>query len=125
MYTVRSSIAANEAVYSTRRLVQTNFEGRDLARVLGSHTATFAKITSVPAEMAQSGEEPQLTTEVRTDLFSIAHNALANAFLHAQAGRVEVRLAFQADGTRWQGDGTTQTVPRLTVLDSRAAAANP
>ena len=41
-----------------------------------------------------------LTTEVRTGLFSIAHNALANAFLHAQAGRVEVRLDFQADGTR-------------------------
>ena len=36
----------------------------------------------------------------RTGLFSIAHNALANAFLHAQAGWVEVRLDFQADGTR-------------------------
>ena len=76
------------------------FEGRDLARVLGSHIATFAKITSVPAEMVQSGEEPQLTTEVRTGLFSIAHNSLTNAFLHAQAGRVEVRLDFQADGIR-------------------------
>ena len=76
------------------------FEGRDMARVLGSHTATFSRITSVPAEMAQSGDEPELTMEVRIGLFSIAHNALANAFLHAQAGRVEVRLDFQADGTR-------------------------
>ena len=75
-------------------------EGRDLARVLGSHTATFSRITSVPAEMVQSGEEPPLTMEVRIGLFSIAHNALANAFLHAQAGRVEVRLDFQSDGTR-------------------------
>ena len=76
------------------------FEGRELGGVLGSHTATFAKITSVPAEMMQSGEEPPLSTEVRAGLFSIAHNALTNAFLHAQAGRVEVRLAFKARSTR-------------------------
>ena len=76
------------------------FEGRDLARVLGAHTATFAKITSVPAEMAQSGREPQLSEEVRTGLFSIAHNALANAFLHAEAERVEVRLDFEEDHIR-------------------------
>ena len=76
------------------------FEGRELARVLGAHTATFAKITSVPAEMVQSGEEPPLSAEVKTGLFSIAHNALANAFLHAQAARVEVRLDFEADAIR-------------------------
>ena len=76
------------------------FEGRGLTRVLGAHIATFAKITAVPAEMVQSGEEPPLSTEVRTGLFSIAHNALANAFLHAQAGRVEVRLDFDAGGVR-------------------------
>ena len=93
---------AKSAMWELRRPIDMGriFEGRDLARVLGSHTATFAKITAVPAEMVQSGEEPQLSAEVRTGLFSIAHNALANAFLHAQAGRVEVRLDFQADGTR-------------------------
>ena len=93
---------SRSAMWELRRPIDMGriFEGRDLARVLGSHTATFAKITSVPAEMVQSGEEPQLTTGVRTGLFSIAHNALANAFLHAQAGRVEVRLNFEADGTR-------------------------
>ena len=93
---------SKSAMWELRRPIDMGriFEGRDLARVLGSHTATFATITSVPAEMVQSGEEPQLTTEVRTGLFSIAHNALANAFLHAQAGRVEVRLDFQAHGTR-------------------------
>ena len=75
-------------------------EGQELARVLGAHTATFARVTSVPAEMVRSGEEPPLTAEVRTGLFSIAHNALANAFLHAQATRVEVRLDFEADAIR-------------------------
>ena len=72
------------------------FEGRDLARVLGGHTTTFARITSIPAEMVQSGQEPPLSAGVRAGLFSIAHNALANAFLHAQAAKVEVRLDFDA-----------------------------
>ena len=70
------------------------FEGRDLGRVLQSHIATFSGITSVRAEMGQSGIEPPLATETRTRVFSIAHNALTNAFRHARASRVEVRLDF-------------------------------
>ena len=70
-------------------------EGRELGRVLWSHCATFEKITGVPAELSQSGTEPPLATETRNRLFSIAHNALANAFLHARAGRVDVRLSFE------------------------------
>ncbi|MCY4640621.1 MAG: ATP-binding protein [Chloroflexi bacterium] len=76
------------------------FEGEELARVLDAHTATFASITSVPAEMVRSGDEPELSAEVRTGLFSIAHNALANAFLHARAGRIVVRLDFETDSVR-------------------------
>ena len=30
----------------------------------------------------------------------MAHNALTNAFLHARAGVVEVRLEFESDGIR-------------------------
>ena len=71
-------------------------EGRELGRVLWSHCATFEKITGVPAGMSQSGTEPPLATETRTRLFSIAHNALTNAFLHARPGRVEVALSFEA-----------------------------
>ena len=93
---------SRSAMWELRRPIDMGriFEGRDLARVLGAHTATFAKITSVPAEMVQSGEEPPLSAEVRTGLFTIAHNALANAFLHAQAASVEIRLDFQADAIR-------------------------
>ena len=76
------------------------FEGRELGRVLWSHCATFGRITAVPAEMSQSGTEPPLATEVRARLFSIAHNALTNAFLHARPGRVEVKLDFEADHIR-------------------------
>ena len=73
------------------------FEGRELGRVLWSHTETFAKVTSIPTEMSQSGTEPPLAVETRARLFSIAHNALSNASRHAQAGSVQVRLDFGAD----------------------------
>ena len=75
-------------------------EGRELGRVLWSHCATFERITSVIAEMSQSGTEPPLATETRAGLFSIAHNALTNAFLHARPSRVEVTLSFETDRTR-------------------------
>ena len=75
-------------------------EGRELGRVLWSHCATFERITGVQAELSQSGTEPPLPTETRTRLFSVAHNALTNAFLHAQPGRVDVRLSFEAGQIR-------------------------
>ena len=70
-------------------------EGRDLGGVLWSHCATFEKIAGVPTGMTQSGTEPPLARETRTRLFSVAHNALTNAFLHARPGRVEVALSFE------------------------------
>lgn len=75
-------------------------DGRELGRVLWSHCATFERITGVPAEMSQTGPDPPLATETRTRLFSIAHNALTNAFLHARAGMVEVRLDFDGESVR-------------------------
>ena len=90
------------AMWELRRPIDAGhiFEGRELGRVLRSHCASFEKITGVSAEMSQSGTEPPLARETRTRLFSIAHNALTNAFLHARPGRVEVRLDFEADRIR-------------------------
>ena len=90
------------AIWELRRPIDEGhlFEGRELGRVLWSHTETFERVASVPAEMLQSGTEPPLAVETRARLFSIAHNALTNAFLHARAGRVEVRLDFGADSIR-------------------------
>ena len=90
------------AMWELRRPIDAGhiFEGRELGRVLRSHCASFEKITGVPAEVSQSGTEPAFAKETRARLFSIAHNALTNAFLHARPGRVEVRLAFEADRTR-------------------------
>ena len=93
---------SRSAMWELRRPIDAGhiFEGRELGRVLWSHCATFEKITAVPATMSQSGTEPPLATEVRARLFSIAHNALTNALLHARPGRVEARLDFEADHIR-------------------------
>ena len=76
------------------------YEGTSLVGMLKSHTSTFTTVTSTPAEVVVHGVEPELATEVRSRLFSIAHNALTNAFRHARAGRVEVELGFGADSVR-------------------------
>ncbi len=76
------------------------FEGSELGWTLDSHVTTFSTITSVSAELTQNGVEPPLSVEVRSLLFSIAHNALANAFRHAGASRVLVELHFGRDELR-------------------------
>ena len=93
---------SRSAIWELRRPIDAGriFEGRELGPVLWSHSATFEKITAIPATMSQSGTEPPLSTDTRARLFSIAHNALTNAFLHARPGRVEVRLEFESDRIR-------------------------
>ena len=97
-----TSALSMSAMWELRRPIDAGriFEGRGLGRVLWSHCVTFEKITAVPARMSQSGTEPPLATETRARLFSIAHNALTNACLHARPGRVEVGLSFEADHIR-------------------------
>ena len=93
---------SRSAMWELRRPIDGGhiFEGRELGRVLWSHSATFEKITAVPAKMSQFGTEPPLATETRARLFSIAHNALTNASLHARPGKVEARFDFEADHIR-------------------------
>ena len=73
------------------------FQGRNLGQVLRAHASTFTTITSVPAKFMQTGEEPSLSTVVRSLLFSIAHNALTNAYRHAQAESVILSLEFRTE----------------------------
>ena len=73
------------------------FEGREFGRVLSSHASTFTTITSIPTEVEQSGREPRLSTVTRGLLFSIAHNAMTNAFRHSRADRVTIALSFDGD----------------------------
>ena len=76
------------------------FEGREFGRVLRSHASTFTTITSIPTGVEQSGREPRLSTVTRGLLFSIAHNAMTNAFRHSRADRVAIALNFEADRLR-------------------------
>ncbi len=93
---------ARAATWELRRPIDEGhlFEGRELSRVLHSHTETFGRLGEIPAELVVTGAEPALSLETRTRLFSIAHNALTNTFLHARAGKVEVSLDFGADAIR-------------------------
>ena len=94
-----TSQLSRSVMWELRRSIDTGrlFEGKDLGSVLRAHTETFQRITSVPTTMEQSGVEPALSVDTRSRLFAIAHNALTNAFRHADAGRVDVTLDFQRD----------------------------
>ena len=84
------------------------FEGMELGGVLESLAATFSTISSIPADLVQSGVEPPLPTATRGTLFSIAFNALTNALRHSNASRVRVGLDFERNGLRMSiaDDGT-------------------
>ena len=60
----------------------------------------FTNVTSVPVEMTHTGVEPPLSVEARSLLFSIAHNALTNAYRHAEANRVTIDLEFDEKDSR-------------------------
>lgn len=76
------------------------YEGSALSSALRSHATSFTNVTSVPCELTQTGVEPSLSTETRGLLFSIAHNALTNAYRHAEASRVAIHMACGTDELR-------------------------
>ena len=76
------------------------YRGLELSRALRSHASSFTNITSVPTEMTQTGVEPSLLIESKSLLFSIAHNALTNAFRHAKASQVSIVLDYSGKGIR-------------------------
>ena len=97
-----TSLLSKTAIWQLRHPIDLGgiFDGRELGRTLESHVSTFTQVTSVPADLVQHGEEPLLTVAARSLLFSIAHNALTNAFRHAGAGRVLVELNFGEESLR-------------------------
>ena len=72
------------------------YEGRELVGTVGSHASTFMAVSSIAVEIVQHGAEPPLSTETRSALFSIVHNALANALRHTDATRVVIELDLGA-----------------------------
>ena len=76
------------------------YEGRELSRALSSHATSFTNVTSVPVEITHAGAEPPLSIEAKSLLFSIAHNALTNAFRHAEANKAAIGLKFSERDSR-------------------------
>ena len=97
-----TSMLSKTAIWQLRHPIDVGriFDGRELGRTLESHVSTFTQVTAVPADLVQNGAEPDLSVEARSLLFSIAHNALTNAFRHAAASRVVVELDFGKDDVR-------------------------
>ena len=97
-----TSVLSKTAIWQLRHPIDMGgiFDGRELGRTLGSHVSTFTQVTAVPADLVQNGQEPALSVDAKSLLFSIAHNALTNAFRHAEAGRVVVELDFRKDEVR-------------------------
>ena len=97
-----TSLLSKTAIWELRHPIDMGriFDGRELGWTLDSHVATFTSVTSVSAELTQNGVEPPLSIEAKSLLFSIAHNALTNAFRHAGASRVLVDLDFGQDELR-------------------------
>ena len=97
-----TSRLAKTAIWQLRHPIDVSriFEGRELGWTLDSHVATFKSVTSVSAELTQNGVEPPLSIEARSMLFSMAHNALTNAFRHAGASRALIELDFGQDELR-------------------------
>ena len=73
------------------------YEGRELSRSLGLHAASFTNVTLAPVNVTLTGVEPPLSVEVKSALFSVAHNALTNAYRHGEAGNVAIELIFAHD----------------------------
>ena len=94
-----TSLLSKTAIWELRHPIDMGriFDGRELGWTLDSHVATFRSITSVSAELTQNGVEPPLSTEAKSLLFTIAHNALTNAFRHAGARLVQIELDFGQD----------------------------
>ena len=104
-----TALMSKAAIWQLRHPIDMGriFEGKRLGPTLDSHVSMFTTVTSVPAALTQEGLEPSLSTEAKSKLFTVAHNALTNAFRHAEAstvfielsfGRHEVRLSVSDDG---------------------------
>jgi signal transduction histidine kinase len=78
--------------------------------VLGTLTGQFQADSGIPCSFQTSGQPADLHPDARLALYRVTQEALTNIVKHSGSSRVEVHLAYGADGAR------------LTIEDFRANA---
>ena len=97
-----TSRVSRSAIWELRHPINMGgiYKGRALSSALKSHAASFTNVTTVSCELTQTGVEPPFSTRTKGLLFSIAHNALTNAYRHAEASKVAIHLACGKEEVR-------------------------
>ncbi|HVZ56269.1 MAG TPA: PAS domain S-box protein [Chitinophagaceae bacterium] len=67
-------------------------EESGLEEALRWYCNEFALLTGIPCRFSADYQEPDLSQEVRLDLFRICQEALTNVMYHARASQVEIQL---------------------------------
>jgi signal transduction histidine kinase len=67
---------------------------------LAGLAAEFERDSGLPCAFTVTGEPRDLDPEARLALYRVAQEALTNVRKHSRAGRVEIRLGYEPDGTR-------------------------
>jgi signal transduction histidine kinase len=87
---------------------------------LAGLAAEFQRDSGLPCAFTVTGEPRDLDPEARLALYRAAQEALTNVRKHSRAGRVEIRLGYEPDGTRLTVEDFG---PRRSLVTAPAAGA--
>lgn len=73
---------------------------RTLAETMDRQATEFSTVAEVPVTVQVKGVEPAMTVPLRTALYRVGQEGLANAVRHSHASEIELRLEFEDDRVR-------------------------
>ncbi len=85
-----------------------------LAETMGRQATEFSTVAEVPVTVEVKGDEPAIPVPLRTALYRVGQEGLANAVRHAHASEIELRLEFDDERIRLEisDDGVGFDPPR-------------
>lgn len=131
----RVRLLSAAALTELRSLVDTlrapDGDGESLPGALGQRVALLRRVHDVPVELSVSGDFGGGSRTVEREVLRIAHEAMANALQHADAGTVRVtlaggdaiRLVVADDGVGFDLAETTRTSRRMGLSSMRERVA--